>query len=70
MQTTELNPEVARQILSNASKKGLPVEKYLREIVESEDKRLNAMREAMRDKLFLADLKEIAEDFRHADFER
>jgi hypothetical protein len=29
--------------------------------------RLNAIREAMRDELFLADLNEVAEDFRHAD---
>ena len=29
--------------------------------------KLNAMREAARDELFLADLSEAAEDFRHAD---
>lgn len=33
----------------------------------SADERLNAMREAARDELFLADLSETAEDFAHAD---
>ncbi len=69
MQTTiEINPNVAKQILSDASQKGLPVEVYLKKII-AEDERLRAMREAMKDKLFLADLEEVAEDFRHADFE-
>ncbi|MDQ3749446.1 MAG: hypothetical protein M3367_10625 [Acidobacteriota bacterium] len=69
MQTTiELNPNIAKQIIADASQKGLPVEVYLKKIID-EDERLEAMREAMNDELFLADLGEIAEDFRHADFE-
>ena len=69
METTrEINPDIAKQILSDASQKGLPVEVYLKKIID-EDERLKAMREAMNDELFLADLEEIAEDFRHADFE-
>jgi hypothetical protein len=66
--TTEISPDIAKQILSDASQKGLPVEIYLKKIID-EDQRLKAMREAMNDELFLADLEEIAEDFRHADFE-
>jgi hypothetical protein len=66
--TTEINPAVARQILSDASQKGLSVEVYLKKIID-EDERLKTMREAMNDELFLADLEEIAEDFRHTDFE-
>ncbi|HEX8734012.1 MAG TPA: hypothetical protein VF721_01730 [Pyrinomonadaceae bacterium] len=66
--TTEVNPDIARRILSDASQKGLPVEIYLKKIID-EDERLQAMREAMNDELFLADLEEITEDFRHADFE-
>ena len=31
------------------------------------DDRLGAMREAMNDEMFLADMNEVAEDFRHAD---
>lgn len=38
-------------------------------LVESEDAKLAEMREAMNDPLFLADLREIAEDFQHVDFE-
>jgi hypothetical protein len=69
MQTTiELNPNIAKQIIADASQKGLPVEVYLKKIID-EDERLEAMREAMKDQLFLADLRETAEDFRHADFE-
>jgi hypothetical protein len=65
----EINPTIAKRILDDAFQKGLPVEKYLREVIESEDERLKAMREAMQDKLFLADLEEIAEDFHRTDFE-
>jgi hypothetical protein len=66
--TTEINPDIAKQILSDALQKGLPVEVYLKKII-AEDERLKTMREAMNDELFLADLEEIAEDFRHANFE-
>ncbi len=69
MQTTiELNPNIAKQIIADASQKGLSVEVYLKKIID-EDERLEAMREAMNDELFLADLEEVAEDFRHTDFE-
>ena len=66
--TTELTPNIAKHILADASQKGLPVEIYLKKIID-EDARLGAMDEAMRDDLFLADLEEIAVDFSHADFE-
>lgn len=65
----EVNSTVAKKNLDDASRKGLTAEKYLRELIEVEDERLRAMREAMNDELFLADLKETADDFRHADFE-
>ncbi len=65
MQTTiELNPNIAKQIIADASQKGVSVEVYLKKIID-EDERL----EAMKDELFLADLEEVAEDFRHTDFE-
>ena len=66
--TTEINPNIARQIIADASSQGLPVEVYLKKIIE-ENERLEIMREAMNDELFLADLEEIKEDFRHTDFE-
>lgn len=68
MQTTEINSSIAKQIIADASQKGLSVEIYLKKIID-EDERLNVMREAMNDELFLADLEEVAEDFRHTDFE-
>jgi len=67
----ELNPEIAKQILTNAKLKGLAVEVYLHKIIENEeDIRLSAMRDAVNDELFMADLAETLEDFRHADFEQ
>ena len=70
MPSVEVNPEIAKQILTDAESKGISVEIYLREIVESEeDKKLAAMREAVNDKLFMADLTETLEDFKHTDFE-
>ena len=69
MQTADLNSEIAKKILADAISNGLSVEVYLKKIIETEDERLKMMREAMNDELFLADLEEIAEDFRHADFE-
>ena len=69
MQTrTELTPNIAKHILVDASQKGLPVEVYLKKIID-DDERFTAMCEAMDDELFLADLEEIAEDFKHADFD-
>jgi hypothetical protein len=69
--TIELNPEIAEQILTNAESKGLSVEIYLKKIIETrdEDKRVSAMREAVKDELFLADLTETMTDFHHSDFE-
>lgn len=69
MQTTvELNPNLAKRIIADASREGLPVETYLKKIIDEEE-RLKAMQEAMKDGLFLADLEEVTDDFRHADFE-
>jgi hypothetical protein len=69
--TTEIDPNIAKQILNNAKSKGLPVEVYLKEVIETQkdDERFMIMREAVNDELFLADLEEIAEDFKHTDFE-
>ncbi|MBX3289061.1 MAG: hypothetical protein KF855_06905 [Acidobacteria bacterium] len=67
--TTELDPDIARHILANASQKGLPVDIYLKNIID-EDSRLVAMSEAMKDELFLADLRDVAEDFKHIDTEQ
>lgn len=38
-------------------------------LIELSETKLAAMREAMSDPLFLADLREVAEDFRHVDAE-
>ena len=66
MQAVEVNPEIAKQILTVAETKGISVEIYLREIVESEeDEKIAAMREAVNDELFMADLAETLEDFKH-----
>jgi RNase P/RNase MRP subunit p30 len=68
---TELNPAIAKTILKNASLKGVSVEVYLKSIVESEeDTRINLMREAMNDKLFMADMAETMSDFERTDFEK
>jgi RNase P/RNase MRP subunit p30 len=68
---TKLNPAIAKTILKNASLKGVSVEVYLKTIVESEeDTRINLMREAMNDKLFMADMAETMSDFQHTDFEK
>lgn len=69
--TIEVSPDIAKKILADASAKGLSVEVYLREIIESkkEDERIKLMQEATNDELFLADLTETMEDFRHTDFE-
>ena len=70
--TLELNPEIAKQIIFDASSKGLPVETYLLQIISAnnnEDAKIALMREVANDKLFLADLAETLEDFRHVDFE-
>ena len=67
----ELNPTLAKKILKNASMKGVSVEVYLKTIVESEeDTRINLMREAINDKLFMADMAETMSDFGHTDFEK
>jgi hypothetical protein len=67
----ELNPEIAKQILTEAKLKGLSVEVYLQKIIKNEDDpRLSAMWEAVNDELFMADLAETLEDFKHTDFEQ
>ncbi|MDX2043464.1 MAG: antitoxin family protein [Acidobacteriota bacterium] len=38
-------------------------------LIEPVETKLDAMREAMNDPLFLADLREVAEDFQHVDAE-
>lgn len=67
----EISADIAKQILIKAESKGLPVEVYLKEVIETakDDEQISLMREAMNDELFLADLEEVAEDFRHTDFE-
>jgi RNase P/RNase MRP subunit p30 len=68
---TELSPAIAKTILKNASLKGVSVEVYLKTIVESEeDTRINLMREAINDKLFMADMAETMSDFQYTDFEK
>ena len=68
---SELSPKLAENILRNASIKSVSVETYLREIIENkEDKRIAQMREAVKDKLFMADLSETMEDFQYTDFEK
>ena len=68
---TELSPTIAKTILKNASLKGVSVEVYLKAIVESEeDTRISLMREAINDKLFMADMVETMSDFQPTDFEK
>lgn len=70
MPVIEVNSEIAKKILTDAESKGISVEIYLREIVESEeDEKLAAKREAINDELFMADLSETLEDFKHIGFE-
>ncbi len=60
----------AEHILTDAKSKGISVEIYLREIIETgDDIKLAVMREAVNDELFMADLAETLEDFKHSDFE-
>ncbi len=67
----ELNPTIAKEILKNALMKGVSVEIYLKTIVESEeDTKIDLMREAVKDKLFMADLAETMSDFQYTDFEK
>lgn len=68
MQTTELTPNLARKIIADASNQGVPVEAYLKNIIAN-DERLALMREAVDDELFMADLDEVTEDFKHVDLE-
>ncbi len=67
---TELSPTIAKKILKNASMEGVSVEVYLRNIAEKEDARISLMREAVNDKLFMADLAKTMSDFQDADFEK
>jgi hypothetical protein len=67
----ELSPTIADKILKESALKGVSVEVYLKEIVANkEDNRLNKMREAVKDKLFIADLTETMSDFHATDFEK
>ena len=73
-----LKPEIEARLEAEARARGVPVETFIASVIEDglgrgaegEDHRLSAMREAMRDELFLADLAEAMEDFRYADCEQ
>ncbi|MBA3440116.1 MAG: hypothetical protein H0T92_09645 [Pyrinomonadaceae bacterium] len=73
-----LKPEVEARLKAQAQARGVPVEAFIASVIEGkvngpmaeEDSRLAAMREAMNDELFLADLAETMEDFRHVDCEQ
>ena len=73
MSNLQVNPDVARQILADAAAKGEPVEAYLKRIIGNspveEDPRILAMRAAISDEMFLADLSETMDEFRHVDLE-
>jgi hypothetical protein len=73
----ELDPIIAAKLRERAAAQGITLNELLRplaegvngEITEEEDPRLSAMREAMSDELFLADLAETMEDFKNVDAE-
>jgi hypothetical protein len=73
----ELDPLIAAKLRERAAAQGITLNELLRplaegvngEMSEDEDPRISAMREAMNDKLFLADLAETMEDFKHVDAE-
>ena len=58
---TELDPTDRRALLDKLAKLNAPD--------VDNDPRLAFMQEAMKDELFLADLREVMEDFHHADAE-
>ncbi len=69
----ELKPEVEARAVEEAKARAVSVEEYLASIIEgsmsdgARDERFRMMEDAVRDKLFLADLAETMEDFKHAD---
>ena len=74
------NPEVAAKLIAQAQARGISVEALIASIVEGlnhidsdpvshEDSRITAIREAMNDEMFLADLAETVEDFKYVDAE-
>jgi hypothetical protein len=71
----ELRPEIEAKAQAEAKARGLALEKYLSSVIErslteyADDGRIRAIDEAMRDELFLADLAETMEDFKHVDLE-
>ena len=73
--TIELRPEIEARAVQIANKQGRKIEELLVAVIESglsaaEDPRLTAMREAVNDELFMADLREVMEDFKYADAEQ
>ncbi len=69
--TLELRPEIEARAKQLALAQGKPLEELLAAVIETnlisqEDMRFVAMREAMSDKLFLADLAEVMDDFKYA----
>jgi hypothetical protein len=74
----ELKPEVEAWIKAQSRARGISVEALIESVIEGgfsgtsgeDDPRVSAMREAMSDELFLADLAETMEDFKHADYEQ
>jgi len=73
----DLKPEIEARIEAEARARGMSVETFVASIIEGglggsaegEDPRLSTMRDAMNDRLFLADLAEVMEDFEYVDCE-
>lgn len=74
------NPELEARIKAQAQARGVSVEAFIAAMIEKmngvygavaedDDSRIAAMRESVNDELFMADLKETAEDFKYADAE-
>lgn len=74
------NREIEAKIRTQAQALGVSIEEFIARLIEDgnrahvdapghEDPRLNAMREAVNDPLFMADLREAMEDFQYADAE-
>jgi uncharacterized protein (DUF1684 family) len=73
--TLQLKPEIEAHAVQLALAQGKRIEDFLAGIIETnltktDDWRLEAMREAMQDEFFLADLAATMEDFRHVDTEQ
>ena len=70
----EIDPIIAGRLRERAAAQGITLNELLRYFaegvngeMEEEDPRISAMREAMSDELFLADLAETMEDFKNVD---